>query len=83
VFRIQPLSNEVNLVAGVGGVGRDVRTLPPGTIAVTATSRNAANIAGSQPLVANGLAFNREGDLYVADTARGAIWRSSSTGMER
>jgi hypothetical protein len=75
VFRIQPLSNEVNLVAGVGGVGRDVRTLPPGTIAVTATSRNAANIAGSQPLVANGLAFNREGDLYVADTARGAIWR--------
>jgi hypothetical protein len=25
--------------------------------------------------VANGLAFNREGDLFVADTARGAIWK--------
>jgi sugar lactone lactonase YvrE len=75
MFRIQPLANEVNLVAGVGGVGRDARTLPPGTITVTPTSRNAANTAGSQPLVANGVAFNREGDLLVADTARGAIWR--------
>jgi sugar lactone lactonase YvrE len=28
-----------------------------------------------QPLVANGLAFNREGDLYIADTARGALWK--------
>ncbi|MGH7835120.1 MAG: SMP-30/gluconolactonase/LRE family protein [Candidatus Binatia bacterium] len=76
VFRIQPLANEVNLVAGVGGVGRDVRTLPPGTITVTATSRNAANTAGSQPLVANGVAFNANGDeLFIADTARGAIWK--------
>ena len=30
VFRIQPMSNEVNLDANVGGVGRDVRALPPG-----------------------------------------------------
>lgn len=29
-----------------------------------------------QPLVANGLAFNRDGDLYIADTARGAIWKA-------
>jgi hypothetical protein len=42
-------------------VGRDVRSLPPGTITVTATSRNAANTLGSQPLVANGLAFGRPG----------------------
>jgi sugar lactone lactonase YvrE len=77
VFRIQPLANEVNLDAsGVGGVGRDVRTLPPGTITVTATTRNAANELGSQPLVANGLAFNEDGDkLFIADTARGAIWK--------
>lgn len=75
-FRIQPMANEVNLVAGIGGVGRDVRTLPPGTVTVTATSRNATNTLGSQPLVANGLAFDREGDLYVADTARGAIWQA-------
>jgi sugar lactone lactonase YvrE len=76
-FRVQPIANEVNLdtVTGVGGVGRDVRTLPPGTITVTATSRNAANTAGSQPLVANGLAFSREGNLFIADTARGAIWK--------
>lgn len=75
VFRIQPMSNEVNLVGGVGGVGRDARTLPPGAITVTSTSRNAQNTAGSQPLVANGVAFNKAGHLFVADTARGAIWK--------
>jgi sugar lactone lactonase YvrE len=75
MFRVQPLSNEVNLVAGVGGVGRDVRTLPPGAITVTPTTRNAQNTPGSQALVANGVAFDRDGDLYVADTARGAIWK--------
>ncbi|OGG57072.1 MAG: hypothetical protein A3F84_04565 [Candidatus Handelsmanbacteria bacterium RIFCSPLOWO2_12_FULL_64_10] len=75
VFRVQPMANEVNLVAGVGGVGRDIRNLPPGTITVTPASRNAANTAGSQPLVANGLAFDEDGDLFVSDTARGAIWK--------
>ena len=75
VFRVQPMANEVNLVNGVGGVGRDVRSLPPGTVLITPESRSAANTAGSQPLVANGLAFNREGTLFVADTARGAILR--------
>ena len=76
VFRIQPMSNEVNLDAsGMGGVGRDVRTLPPGTITVTPTTRNAANTLGSQPLVANGLAFNKKGDLFNIDTARGALWK--------
>lgn len=71
MFRIQPMASEVI----PGGIGRDVRTLPPGTITVTPTSRNASNTLGSQPLVANGLAFDRRGDLFVADTARGAIWR--------
>lgn len=75
VFRVQPMANEVNLVTGVGGVGRDVRTLPPGTITVLPGSRNAANQLGSQPLVANGLAFDKDGDLFVSDTARGAIWK--------
>jgi sugar lactone lactonase YvrE len=74
VFRVQPLANDVNLVAGVGGVGRDVRSLPPGTVTITPTSRAAANTAGSQHLVANGLAFTRDGTLIVADTARGALW---------
>lgn len=75
-FRVQPIANDANLALGVGGVGRDVRSLPPGAITVTATSRNAQNTAGSQPLVANGVAFNRAGDLYIADTARGAIWKA-------
>ena len=77
VFRIQPMANEVNLdSSGVGGVGRDIRVLPPGAIAVTPTSRNAANTDGSQPLVANGIAFDTDGDkLFIADTARGAIWK--------
>lgn len=74
MLRIPPLSNEVNLASGVGGIGRDVRSLGPGTITVTATSRNAANALGSQPLVANGVAITRRGNLLVADTARGAIW---------
>lgn len=84
IFRIQPMANEVNLIGGVGGVGRDVRTLPPGTITVAPTTRNAANTLGSQPLVANGIAFTQRkgkgkgkegGELYIADTSRGAIWR--------
>ena len=75
MFRVQPMANEVNVdAAGVGGVGRDNRGLPPGTITITPTGRQAANTLGSQHLVANGLAFDRDGDLLVADTARGAIW---------
>jgi sugar lactone lactonase YvrE len=78
VFRIQPLANEVNLVNGVGGVGRDVRWLPLGTITVTPTSRSAANTLGSTALVANGVAFDKDGDkLFIADTARGAIWKAT------
>jgi sugar lactone lactonase YvrE len=83
-FRVPPLANLVNAVPppggapGVvqGGVGRDARSLPPGTITATDTSRNAADTAGSQHLVANGIAFSASGRvMFVADTARGAIWR--------
>lgn len=79
VFRVQPMANEVNLnAAGVGGVGRDVRVLPQGMITVTPTSRNAADTLVSQPLVANGIAFDKNGDtLFIADTARGAIWKAT------
>jgi sugar lactone lactonase YvrE len=83
VLRVQPLANEVNVVAGadagveagVGGIGRDNRALPPGSITVTATARVAADTAGSQPIVANGIAFGPDGSLFVADTGRGAIWK--------
>lgn len=43
------------------GVGRQAHTLPPDR---------------AQNLVANGLVFDRRGDLLIADTARGAIWRA-------
>jgi sugar lactone lactonase YvrE len=71
MFRVQPLAND----AQPGGVGRDNRGLPPGTITIAETGRQASNTLGSQHIVANGLAFGRDGTLYVADTARGAIWR--------
>jgi sugar lactone lactonase YvrE len=83
-FRIQPLANLVNATAStpdggapvlIGGIGRDVRALPPGTMTITETTRNAANTAGSVALVANGLAFDAFGNLLVSDTARGAIWK--------
>lgn len=85
VFRIQAMANDVNRVTNAdgtvtGGVGRDARTLPPGTIFFVPPAgvavRSASNTLGSQPLVANGVAFNREGDLFIADTARGAIWKA-------
>lgn len=68
VFRVQPMRNGTSLGGHVpgDGVGRQARTFPPGT---------SANTAGGQDLVANGLALNHEGELFVADTARGAIWK--------
>jgi sugar lactone lactonase YvrE len=71
MFRIPPMANDV-VVNGSPGVGRDVRTVPPGVI--NAARQGQAVAGGSQPLVANGLQFYR-GRLYVADTARGAVWR--------
>ncbi|HWO43559.1 MAG TPA: SMP-30/gluconolactonase/LRE family protein, partial [Candidatus Eisenbacteria bacterium] len=62
VFRIQPMLNGANFGGNLpgDGVGRRAVTVPVGA---------------QQPLVANGLAFNTKGDLFVADTARGAIWK--------
>jgi sugar lactone lactonase YvrE len=75
-FRVQPMVNDVNVdAAGVGGIGRDPRSAPPATVTITPTGRQAANLLGSQHIVANGLAFDRDGSLFVGDTARGAIWR--------
>src|SRR5207248_5247430 len=73
VFRIQPLATVLNpsLSGGVTNVGRDVRTLPPGTIEA---ARAATYTAGSQPLVVNGLALVRDGDPVIPDTAPVATW---------
>jgi sugar lactone lactonase YvrE len=59
VFRIQPMATTPTLERPTS-VGRQAVTLPTGN---------------AQPLVANSVAFDESGDLYVADTARGAIWR--------
>ena len=78
---MQPMVNDASTVPGdvpdsvVGGVGRDPRSAPPATVTITPAGRQAANTLGSQHLVANGLAFDRDGSLFIGDTARGAIWR--------
>ena len=59
LFRVPPMANSV-------GVGRQNQALqPPAANAPLAT----------QGIVANGLAFGRGDELFVADTARGALWR--------
>ena len=65
VWRISPAGAvtevfRIQPMANSAGVGRDARTLPTGN---------------SQPLVANGLVIDRSGYMYIADTARGALWR--------
>ncbi len=59
VFRVPPMANSM-------GVGRQNGTLQ-GT-----TPTNAPN---PQDIVANGIVFTRDGQIVVADTARGALWK--------
>ena len=65
VFRIQPMNNSISFQGDVPdpGVGRVNSTIQP------------AGASNPQNLVANGVAFNNDGDLFVADTARGALWQ--------
>jgi sugar lactone lactonase YvrE len=65
VWRVSPSgvvseAFRVQPMANAAGVGRQAVGLPPGS---------------PQGIVANGLAFGSDGTLYVADTARGAIWQ--------
>ena len=81
VFRVQPMRNNTGLGGTIpgDGVGRQARTFPPGTLTITVAPSMAPTVvtpAGGQDLVVNGVAFNRRGDLFVADTARGAIWKA-------
>ena len=46
-----------------------MRGLPPGTITITETGRAASNTLGSQAIVANGLAFGRDGTVYAINLA--------------
>jgi sugar lactone lactonase YvrE len=58
----------VPTMANSVGVGRQNQSLQPGAPPAT------------QGIVANGLAFDRNDNLYVADTARGAVWRVELSG---
>ena len=78
VFRIQPMSNDLDRRRPADWVVW-VRDRPH--IAARdyghrdrVTTRNPPTQV-SQPLVANGLAFNKKGDLFNIDTARGAFWK--------
>jgi sugar lactone lactonase YvrE len=77
VFRVQPMRNSTALGGKVpgDGVGRQIRNFPPGTISI-AGGTFPVTPAGGQDLVANGLAFNSNGDLFIIDTARGALWKA-------
>jgi sugar lactone lactonase YvrE len=69
VFRVGPAGGAATVLFRVqpmrnaAGVGRENFSLQPGAP------------AGAQNIVANGLAFDEDGDLFVADTARGALWK--------
>jgi sugar lactone lactonase YvrE len=52
-----------------------VAPLPAGVTLNAAGDQVTFTPQGGQDLVANGLAFNRQGTLFVVDTARGAIWK--------
>ena len=74
VFRIQPMRNGTAL-------GGDINTIPTANQPTQGVGRSANTFphtaAGGNPqdLVANGIAFNHEGDMFVIDTARGALWK--------
>ena len=69
VFRVGPGGGaaevlfRVPTMANMFGVGRQNQALQPGAP------------PGTQNIVSNGLAFDKHGTLFVADTARGAIWQ--------
>ena len=69
VFRVGPGGGAASVLfrvptmANAAGVGRQNQALQPGAPPAT------------QDIVANGLAFDKHGTLYIADTARGAIWQ--------
>ena len=59
LFRVPPMANSI-------GVGRQNQALQPPAAGAPPTT---------QGIVANGLAFGKDDVLFVADTARGALWR--------
>ncbi|MBI2540734.1 MAG: SMP-30/gluconolactonase/LRE family protein, partial [Deltaproteobacteria bacterium] len=69
-----------NLYVSGGRSGRIYRVGPGGGSAqvvaqIEAHTRTLPDGKTQQAIVANGLAFDAKGVLYVADTARGAVWK--------
>jgi sugar lactone lactonase YvrE len=75
MFRVQPVTNDVTTQPSLpeAGVGRAVVTSPGTSISFPV----GGGIVFGNQVVANGLAFDRDHNLLVADTTRGAIWKVS------
>ena len=78
VFRVQPMRNSTALGGTVpgDGIGRQSRIVPPATLTI-ASGTFPLTPAGGHDLVANGLEFDNHGNLYIIDTARGALWHAT------
>jgi sugar lactone lactonase YvrE len=62
-------------VAPGGGDGVEAFRVPAMANNVGIGRSNSTLPGGAQSIVTNGLAFTHDGDLLVADTARGAVWQ--------
>jgi hypothetical protein len=77
VFRIQPMRNGTAL-------GGEISTVPTANQPTQGVGRSANTFphtaAGGNPqdLVANGIVFDHKGNMFVIDTARGALWKIES-----
>src|SRR3954449_9074933 len=73
-------SNSAGIVWKIGpsgGVGTEAFRVPAMANSVGIGRSNSTLPGGAQSIVTNGLAFTHDGDLLVADTARGAVWRGA------
>lgn len=71
-----------NLYVAGARTGRVYRVGPAGgraevVLRIEPHSRILSDKKTQQPIVANGLAFDANGILYISDTARGAIWKTT------
>ncbi|MGZ4389451.1 MAG: Vgb family protein [Gaiellaceae bacterium] len=68
-------------VGPAGGAASEVFRIPPMANAIGVGRQNTTlqgatpNTGQAQDIVSNGIAFTPDGDVLVADTARGAIWK--------
>jgi sugar lactone lactonase YvrE len=71
-------SNSAGIVWKIGpggGAGSEAFRVPAMANSLGVGRSNSTLPGGAQSIVTNGLAFTHDGDLLVADTARGAVWQ--------